>query len=135
MLVSCVARYMRNQSAVLSFASCLTKDTALLKGENATPVLKKALKCMEDQPKVWNKVAACVSTEEGSNLLMAAWNRQKEIGVVDNGNPIVAFNGEVVISNVEDLDKFKEYVCLRLENNKKVQRACRYLLQDTNVVT
>ncbi|XP_063586241.1 adhesive plaque matrix protein-like [Penaeus indicus] len=48
MLVSCVARYMRNQSAVLSFASCLTKDTALLKGENATPVLKKALKVGDD---------------------------------------------------------------------------------------
>ncbi|XP_047470512.1 adhesive plaque matrix protein-like [Penaeus chinensis] len=135
MLVSCVVWHMQNQSAALSFASCLTANTTLLKGGSATPVLKKALKCMEDQPKVWNKVATCVSTEEGPNLLMAARNRQKEFGVAYNGNPIVAFNGEVVISNVEDLDKFMEFVCFRLRDNKKVQSTCRYLLQDTNVVT
>lgn len=135
MLVSCVARYMQNQSAVLFFAFCLTKDTALLKGGSATPVLKKALECMEDQPKVWNKVAVCVSTEEGPNLFTAAWNRQKEIGIVYNGNPIVAFNGEVVISTVEDLGKFTEFICFRLRDNKKVQNTCRHLLHATNVVT
>lgn len=135
MLVSCATWHQRNQSAVVAFAACLTMDTALVRGGNATMVLKKALKCLQYQPEVWNKVVACASTDEGLNLFMAAWNRQKEIGVAYDGIPVVAFNGEAVISNVENLGRFKEFICYSLWSNKKVQNTCRYLLQDGNVAT